>query len=91
MLTKRQAEAHRFIFEFIRDKGRGPQLIEIAQAMGSQNPNSGEHYVHILIRKGFVARDKKHQLYILIPPGVWFKAIQPKGKDQSLIPLEEAA
>lgn len=62
MLTKRQAECHRFIVDFLEVHERGPSLEEIAQGLGGKNASNAGYLVNSLIRKGALERDAKHQL-----------------------------
>lgn len=87
MLTHRQAEAHRFIFEFIRDKGRGPTLREIAQGIGPVSVTTARDLVEILIRKRVLERDEKYHLQI-VP--VWLEAVYINPDLTVFIPLEAA-
>lgn len=87
MLTHRQAEAHRFIFEFIRDKGYSPSLREIADGIGCTHESGAQHHVQILIRKGVLRRDKGHHLQI-VP--VWLKAVYISPDTTVFVPLEAA-
>lgn len=99
MLTPRQAEAHRFIFEFIRENGEAPKYDDICEELGMRKASKGA--VHQLLdqleARGYITRVKYMARSIRIlkkPPlhnTIWFKTDYDQIEEWTeLVPLEAA-
>ena len=55
-ITFSQRMALYFIADYIADHGYSPAMSEVASAMGSVNPNTGQSYVDALQRKSYINR-----------------------------------
>lgn len=91
MLTKRQAEVHRFIFEHTRHNGECPSHAEIRKAIGVTGAASVVQLLAALEERGFIKQIKyaARSIRVLKKPvfhnEVWFNW---DDETQTLIPLE---
>lgn len=103
MLTKRQAEAHRFIFEFSRHNGRSPTCQEIATGLNLKARSNAHRHCRQLEDRGILHReqstswryDPERTLVLHETPPLHnvavFKAVYDNiEQHQELVPLEEA-
>lgn len=91
MLTKRQSQAHRFIYEFIRDKGYSPTFKEIGESLGVTSSSAITKATNSLKAAGqidWTPRKSRSFHVIKVPAPQVFKAVQWGLSDQLLIPLE---
>lgn len=66
MLTMRQAEAHRFIFEYIRWNGETPTCQMIAEGLGLRAKSNASRLCTQLEDRGYIRRIKRSYDYIEI-------------------------
>lgn len=82
-LTMRQAQAHRFIAEYMSTHKRAPLLDEIAEGMGLKNRRNAVHLVNALCRYKILektAPSKPRSLRILLWPGEHISKKRKRGK-----------
>jgi repressor LexA len=91
MLTHRQAELHRFIFDYMREVGWCPSYDEMSEALGVNSRSSIQRLVWSLEERGYITRIPHLYRSIKLlknPPlhnTAYLKAVQPPGEDQKLI------
>lgn len=97
MLTHRQAEAHRFIFEFNRFNGCPPSYREIVENLGLTSTSESHRLIKGLEERGFIKLipHMARSIVILKKPvmhhTIWFKAEYDQTEEfQELIPMEVA-
>lgn len=92
MLTARQAEAHRFIFEFMRTNGEAPTYDEMIVGLGWKSRSNIHRVLTGLEERGFIMRThlRPRNMIILRKP-VFHHTAYLKWDDatQELVPLEE--
>lgn len=96
MLTARQAELHRFIFDYMRSHGYCPSHDEMRVALGFRPGGAVSHILARLEERGYVERTPHRYRSIKLlkdPPllhTAYFKAVYDHTEEWSeLVPLEE--
>lgn len=95
MLTVRQAETHRFIFEYTRHNGESPSLQDITDFFGLAGKSNVHRILVCLAERGFIKwiPHRPRSITIIkkppLPNTQYFKAIQRPGEVQILIEMEK--
>lgn len=66
-LTKRQRAVYEFIESYIREKGYGPTVREIAEAVNLSSPSTVHVHLKTLEEKGYIVRDPLKSRSIALP------------------------
>lgn len=88
-LTNRQQRVYDFIESYIQQKGYGPTVREIAEAMNLSSPSTVHVHLKTLEEKGYIVRDKlKSRSIALAEPSHHEAAFGSEGSDDTLaLPL----
>ncbi len=96
MLTKRQAEAHRFIFDYMRENGECPSYDEMSKGLDS-TCSTVASFIDGLEERGFITRipNMARSITLLKNPPLhhvaYFKAEYDLIEELTeLVPLEES-